>query len=149
MSVAISPSVEAMQAIVSRINSGTYQFSVRAKYGEAVIDELEDLEFVTVDVISESEQQLNETIDIEDRTSHLINVWIRRKVNPDDTVTIDRLKLTVRQMFQRLNDYDSPNGRVKIWELDSESKKVPDKTQLVNNHVFIAALMLRAEVEAS
>jgi len=59
------------------------------------------------------------------------------------------LKLTVRQMFQRLNDYDSPNGRVKIWELDSESKKVPDKTQLVNNHVFIAALMLRAEVEAS
>jgi hypothetical protein len=148
MAVELAPSTEAMQAIVLRINGGEYALPFAADYGESMIDIMEDIRALRVDVIAESEQQLNETLTLEDPTSHLIRVWIRRRVNPDDG-NVDKLKLIVRQIYQRLNDFDSADGRVRVWELDMDSKQVPDKSMLASNHVFIASMLMRIEVEPS
>jgi len=150
MAVTISPATEAMQAIVDQINDGgVYDLAVRAKYSEIIIDPLEDITSLRVDVVSETEEQLDETLDIEDRTSHLIRVWIRRKVKPGSQDQIDYLKLLHRQIYQRLNNFDSSDGRVKIWALENDAKECPIKSILQQMGVFAATLVMRVEVEAS
>jgi hypothetical protein len=150
MAVSESPSTEAMKAIVDRINSAvTYEFDVVAEYSEQIIDPMEEVAELRVDVVSESEQQLNETLDIEDRTNHIVMIWIRKKVASLSNDEIDPLKLLVRQIFQRVNDYDTANGRVKVWEAETDSKQCPDKSLLRQLRMFVASITLRIEVEAS
>lgn len=152
MAVEIAPSVEAMQALVERINSGdSYVFDVGAEYTEQQIDTLEDIagQGIRVDVTTEEEEQLNESLLVEDRTSHQIRVWIRKKlddITPDST---DPMKLLHRQIFQRLNNWDSSDGRVKVWEADYDQKEVPDKTMLNQMSLFLSSIVLRVEVEPS
>ena len=149
MAVSVAPSVEAMQAIVARINgAATYCLPVSATYGEHLIDDLEESE-TRVDVISETEEQLEETLDIEDRSSHALRIWIRKKVDSSNNDEINPLKLLTRQLFQRVNDYDTTNGRVKVWECDQESKESPDKGMLRQTGLFVTSILLRVEVEAS
>ena len=75
MTVAIAPSVEAMQAIVDRINSGeAYCLDLVANRSETLVDPLEEISELRCDVVSESEEQLVETLDVEDRTSHIIRI---------------------------------------------------------------------------
>lgn len=150
MAVTIAPATEAMQAIVDQINDGgAYELAVRAKYSETIIDPLEEITSLRVDVVSETEEQLIETLDIEDRTSHLIRVWIRKKVQPNNQDQIDYLKLMHRQIFQRVNDFNSSDGRVKVWEVNNDAKECPIKSVLEQLGVFAATLILRVEVEAS
>tara|TARA_R110000822_G_scaffold66972_2_gene163414 strand:+ start:774 stop:1226 length:453 start_codon:yes stop_codon:yes gene_type:complete len=150
MAVSQSPSTEAMAAIVARINSATaYEFDVVATYSEQIINPTEEVTELRVDVVSESEEQLNETLDIEDRTSHIISIWVRKKVTALDNDSIDPLKLLVRQIFQRVNNYDTADGRVRVWEVDASSKQCPDKSILRQLRLFTANIMLRIEVEAS
>ena len=150
MAVSKAPSTEAMQAIVDRINSGiTYEFDVVATYSEQIIDPMEEITQLRVDVVSESEEQLNETLDIEDRTNHVLMIWIRKKVQTLSNAEIDPLKLLARQIFQRVNDYDTPDGRVKVWEAETDSKQCPDKSLLRQLRMFVASITLRIEVEAS
>lgn len=150
MAVTTAPSIEAMQAIVDQINSGTgYDLDFVAGYSEQVIDPLEELQQLRVDVTSETEQQLVETLDIEDRSTHGLRVWIRKKVdihNPDE---ITALKLLTRKLFQRLNNFDSADRRVRVWEADIAGQQVPDKEILREHQLFVAAISLRVEVEAS
>jgi len=149
MAVVIAPSVEAMQAIVARINSAeTYCLLVSATYGEHLIDDLEESE-TRVDVISDAEEQLEETLDIEDRSSHALRIWIRKKVDSSSNDEINPLKLLTRQIFQRVSNYDTTNGRVKVWECDQESKESPDKGMLRQAGLFVTSILLRVEVEAS
>jgi hypothetical protein len=152
MAVTIAPSTEAMSALVQRINSGeAYELPCVATYSEEIIDGMEDIEGLRVDVVSESETQLSETCDIEDRTSHLIRIWVRRKMDtmtPDQSQT-DRTKLLTRQIFQRVNQWDSADQRVKVWECEMGQKEVPDKTMLRTRRTFVASILLRVEVEAS
>lgn len=150
MAVIDSPSEEAMAAIVNRINSGgAYEFEVKATYSEQIIDPMEEVAQLRVDVVSESEEQLNETLDIEDRTSHIIMIWVRKKVRTLSNDEIDPLKLLVRQIFQRVNNYDTPNGRVRVWEAETDPKQCPDKSILRQVRMFVASVALRIEVEAS
>lgn len=151
MPVTIDPSVEACNELVSRINSGTtYTLAVDATYREVMIDPLEEFnEQLRVDVVPGDEQQLHETLDLEDRTSHEIRVWVRSKVDSLDDGRIAALKLLTRQIWQRLNNWDSANRRVRVWECDPEKKEKPDKETLRNAGLFVASIVLRVEVEAS
>jgi hypothetical protein len=145
-----SPSTEAMQAIVDRINSGdSYELDGPVEYTERIIDELEDISDLRIDVVTESESQLEETLDVEDRTQIIIRVFIRSKVDSLENDTIDPLKLLVRKLWRRLNNFDSADGRVKVWDCDVSPKEVPIKSILQNHRLFVATLLLRIEVEPS
>lgn len=150
MAVSLAPSVEASQTILDRIKTGTaYELELLIERPEQAVDALEMIESLRVDVVHEDEEQLNETLDVEDRTSHQIRVWIRKKVNSVDNDEIDPLKLLVRQIFQRVNNFDSSDGRVKVWECDLEQKQIPDKEILRTLGLFVVSIMLRVEVEPS
>lgn len=150
MAVTIAPSVEATQAIIDRINTGTaYELEIVAQRQEVIVDHLEEVSQLRVDVVHEEETQLEETLDDEDRTSHEIRIYVRSKV-PDRTADqLDPLKLLTRQIFQRVNEYDSTNGRVKVWQCDIEPRQAADKELLRQHGIFVAAIMLRVEVEPS
>ncbi len=150
MAVTIAPSTEAMQAIVARINSATtYCLAVVAEYRETLVDPLEEITDLRCDVCSESEEQLNETLAIEDRTSHIIRIWLRKKLDNLTPDEIDPLKLLYRQIFQRVNDFNSADGRVKVWEIENDAKECPIKSILEQLGVFSATIVMRIEVEAS
>lgn len=150
MAVAIAPSTEAMSAITDRINGGTaYNLEVEAAYHESLVDELEDVNELRVDVVHETEEQLEETLEREDQTSHVIRVWFREKLPRDSADRIAALKLFVRQVFQRLNNYDDSAERVQIYESDNDPKAIPDKGLLKNNGLFVAWLAFRVEVRPS
>ena len=150
MAVTIAPSTEAMQAIVARINSATtYCLAVVAEYRETLVDPLEEITDLRCDVVSESEEQLVETLAIEDRTSHVLRIWVRKKLDNLTPDEIDPLKLLFRQIFQRVNNYDTTDRRVTVWECDIEPKEVPLKDFLQQAGLFVASIVLRVEVEAS
>jgi hypothetical protein len=150
MAVTIAPSTEAMQAIVARINSATtYCLAVVAEYRETLVDPLEEITDLRCDVVSESEEQLVETLATEDRTSHVLRIWLRKKLDNLTPDEIDPLKLLFRQIFQRVNNYDTTDRRVTVWECDIEPKEVPLKDFLQQAGLFVASIVLRVEVEAS
>jgi hypothetical protein len=149
MSLTIDPSIEACQALVAQINAGTaYALEVTAAYTEQLVDPLEEIDGLRVDVATDDSETLAETLAIEDRTSHLIRVWIRAKVGDFENATIDPLKLLVRQIFQRVNNFNSTNGRVRVWECGIERSESPNKDTLRNAGLFVASILIRAEVEA-
>lgn len=148
--VTTDPSVESCEALVDQINAGTtYQRDVTAIYSEQLIDPLEEIDGLRIDVTADESETLVETLAVEDRSSHQIRVWIRAKVDDFTSDTINPLKLLVRQVFQQLLDYDSSNGRVKVWECDNVVQETPDKTMLRNAGLFVASILLRVEVEAA
>jgi hypothetical protein len=150
MAVAKSPSSEALSAITDRVNTGTaYTLDVQATYTDQLVDPLEDVTDLRVDVVHESEEQLLETLDVEDRTSHVIRIWVRKKLSSEQNEEIELLKLLTRQIYQRINDFDSADGRVKVWECDMDPKQIPDKALLRQSWLFVASIVLRCEVEAS
>ena len=150
MAVTIAPSSEAMSAIVDQINSGgAYDLDVVARYGALLIDPLEEVIGLRVDVVSETEEQLVETLDVEDRSTHQIRVWMRKKVSSVSSDEIDQLKLIFRQIYQRVNNFDSSDGRVKVWDVEIDPVEVPIKSILQQSWLFVASLVLRVEVEVS
>ena len=150
VAVTVAPAVEAMLAIRDRINSGTaYVVELVAEYSELQVDELESVDGLRVDVTSEDEVQLVETLAVEDRTSHNLRIWIRSPLERRDNDEIDPLKLVVRQIYQRVNNYDSADGRVRVWTCDIESKQNPEKPMMNQQGLFVSSITLRAEVEAS
>lgn len=150
MAVTQAPSIEACDALVRRINSGeAYSLDVKATYTEQIVDALEDVQELRCDVVPEEEETLEETLDVENRTSHVIRIHVRQKVSSIDADEVQAFKLLVRQIFQRINNYDTTDGRVKVWECELESKQIPDKTILQQHLLCIASILLRVEVEAS
>jgi len=151
MPVTQSPSSEAMAAVVDRVNSGeTYDMDVAACYTEAIIDVLENIGLeLRIDVVCEGEQQLSETLDVEDRTQLMVRVFIRQKLRSVENDEIEPLKLLVRQLWQRLNNYETADGRVKVWSCDPDPKEVPIKAILSSDWLFVATLVMIIEVEAS
>lgn len=150
MAVTIAPAVEAMQAIVARINSGgEYALDVVANYSENLVDPLEEVTGLRVDVVTESEMTLNDTLDVECRTSHAIRVWVRAKITSAGNDEIDAMKLLCRQIWQRINNFNTADNRVQIWECDFDPKEVPIKDILAQSWLFVTSIVLRVEVEAS
>jgi hypothetical protein len=147
-----APSTEAMEAIRDRVNAGsTYCIDVRADYTEQIIDPLEDMEFdgLRVDIVTEQEETLNETLTIEDRTSLSVRICIRKKVSSFSNDEIDPLKLVARQIYQQVNNYDTADQRVRVWECDLENIDKPGKELLMQAGLFLQTILLRVEVEAS
>ena len=150
MAVTIAPSVEATDAIVARINATTtYALEVVAVAADNLIDPMEQVSGLRVDVCHQDEEQLVETLDVEDRTSHEIRIWIRSHAGTQTADEMNPLKLIVRQIWQQINNFNSSNGRVKVWECDIENKQIPDKGILNQVGMFVVAILLRVEVEAS
>lgn len=148
--VTIDPSVEACIALVDRINSGTtYHRDVTAIYSEQLVDPLEEIDGLRIDVASEESETLDETLDVENRSSHQIRVWLRAKVEDFEADTIKPLKLLFSQLFQRLNNFDSSDRRVRVFDCNNAPQETPDKTTLRNAGLFVASLLLRVEVEAA
>jgi len=141
-----------MEAIRDRVNAGsTYCVDVRAEYTEQIIDPLEDMEFdgLRVDIVTEQEETLNETLAIEDRASLSIRICIRKKVSSFSNDEIDPLKLVARQIYQQVNNYDTADQRVRVWECDLENIDKPGKELLMQAGLFLQTILLRVEVEAS
>ncbi len=154
MAVTVAPSEEALSALVDRINIGEeYDLGVKAAVSDVEIDPLEQIDGLRVDLVAENEEQLSETLDDEDRTTHRIRVWIRRKIEATEgTPNRDQIadtKLLTRQLFQRLNQWDSSDLRVKVWEAEMNPKEIPLKEHLRTALLFVASILLRVEVEAS
>lgn len=154
MAVTVAPSEEALAALVDRINSGTeYDLEVNAAVSDVLIDPLEQIDGLRVDLVAETEEQLTETLDDEDRTTHVIRVWVRRKIEAVDGLPnrdqVAATKLLTRQLFQRLNQWDSSDLRVKVWDAEMDPKEVPLKDHLRTALLFVASILLRVEVEAS
>lgn len=148
--VTISPSEEALSALVDRINSGTaYALDVIATASDLIIDPLEEITGLRVDVVEESVEQLIDTLAVENRTSHVVRIWIRQKVLIADTEEISRLKLIVSQIFQRVNNFYSASNRVKVWECAYDPGQVPDKSYLNQMGLFLTSIVMRVEVEPS
>lgn len=151
MPVTISPAAEACQAIVARINAGSgglYTLPTPADYYYQLTEVLDvSGTAVQVDVIHEGEKDLEDTLDVETRTSHDLRVWVRKKISDRSKTTIDPLLLLVRQLFQQLNNYGT--SRVKVWDINAEDDDQPDKGFIRQTGLFSASLLLRVEVEAS
>lgn len=148
MSLTIDPATEACEALVERINSGSYSQSIGdVCHADELSDQLENVKYPRVDVIPQDEETLDETLAIEDRTSHQIRVWIRSPVSGQQQ--IDDMKLFAREVFLRLNDWDSDDGRVRVWECGLDQKQNPDKDVLRNTGLFKSFILLRVEVEPS
>lgn len=150
MAVSIAPETECMIAIRDRINAGdTYAIPFRAVYSDIAVDRLEESNDLKVDVTIEESEQLNETLAIEDRTSHLVRIWIRKKLRSQNPCDVDPVRLIARQIFQQVNNWDSSDGRVTVWEAEFEPKQIPDKETLRQSSVFLSSIVLRVEVEPS
>jgi uncharacterized protein YcbX len=150
MAVTVAPSTEACIALVDRINAGTtYVLDILAKYSRVEVDPLEEIDGRRIDVVHVEETQLNRTFALEDQTSHKIAIWVREKLKDSEPETIDALCLLVRQIYQRVNNWDSDDDRVRVWETDEETRMTPDKMLLNQSGLFVAVIVLRVEVEAS
>ena len=150
MSVTIAPATEACQALVDHINAGTtYSLDRLATYSRVEVSPLDEVDGLQIDVVSVDEVQLNETLAIEDRTSHRIAIWIRSKLRDLLPETLDGMSLLVRQIFQRVNDFDSDDLRVRVWAVDEETNTTPNKEALHQMGVYAAVIVLRVIVSDS
>jgi hypothetical protein len=143
----VSPSTEACEAIRDRINSGSgYVLDVQAQVVELLIEDLAELRSLRVEVVPENEAQLADTIDLVDRTSHQIRVWIRQKLQTTDQDEIEKLKWTRRQIALRLMNHVTTDGRVRVWEVDNQNDVRFDREALQQDRAFVSSIVLRVEV---
>lgn len=144
----IAPSVEACNAIRDRINSGEeYTLEIKAQSADEITEDLQDLRQLRVDVIQETEEQLVETLDLQDNTSHIVRVWIRKKLDTTTQDEIDALKLLKRQIALRLLNYVTTDWRVRIWEVDNSQAPIVERDTLHQDRSFIASVVCRVEVK--
>lgn len=150
MGVNTSPAEEALQAVVDRINASVIlPLATEARIKSEVIDPLESVTRLNVDVVHDSEVQLEETLDSEDRTSHTINVWIRKRCSTTSEATLEALRLVARQIFQQLNNHLTTNARVRVREVAFADNENPMKQPLREVGLFITVVTCRVEVKAS
>ena len=148
MPVSIAPSKEVCQAIVDRINSAlAYTLPTPAVYAYQKSEDLRDQGALQVDVIHIDEGDLEETLDVENPTEHELHVWVRRHLDSQDNDTIDALKLIVRQIWQRLNNYQT--SRVYVRQCGIESVPGPQKDLLRTHGTFAQSITLMVRLEAS
>ena len=144
----LSPSTEACEAIRDRINSGTdYTLEVRAEVRDEITEDLKDLRQLRVDVCQESEEQLFETIDLQDNTSHVIRVWIRKKLDTTTQDELEQLKLLKRQIELRLLNYATTDWRVRIWDVSNSQAPLMERDMFHQDRSFVASMLCRVEVK--
>lgn len=149
MSITIAPSDEACQAIVDRINTGsglTYTLPSAAAYFYQKDDDAGRLSQLKVDVIHLEERDANDTLDVVTRTTHTMEVWIRKKITGAvTTAAIAEMKLVARKIGLRLNNYGT--SRVRVWECGVEAEEGPDRSVLRQDGIVSLMIALRVVVE--
>lgn len=149
MTITIAPADEACQAIVDRINTGsglTYTLPSAAEYFYNIDDSIERLSDLKVDVIHVEERDANSTLDTVTRTSHGINVFVRKKIaGAVTTADIAAVKLIARQICVRLMNHGT--SRIRVWEVELDSEEGPDRSVLRQDGVISLMISLRVVVE--
>lgn len=144
----VSPSTEACEVVRDRINSATnFELEVKAEVAEEVTDDLQDLRQLRVDVVHEAEEQLYETIDLQDNTSHAVRVWIRKKLETTTQDELEQLKLLKRRIALRLKNFVSADWRVRVWDVDLGQAPVMARDNLHQDRAFVASVLCRVEVK--
>ncbi|MFN9295456.1 MAG: hypothetical protein ACK6EB_45865, partial [Planctomyces sp.] len=100
---------------------------VRATVVDELTEDLQDLRQLRVDVIQETEEQLVETLDLQDNSSHQIRVWIRKKLDTKTQDEVEQLKLLRRQIELRLLNYATTDWRVRIWDLSNSQAPLMER----------------------
>ena len=114
---------------------------------EQFSDDQQAMTSLMVDVVPLEGEQLNETLATEDRSSHIIGIEVRRKLESDSQDLVDAMKLIVQQIFQRVNNFNSTDFRVQVWECSPVQDENPNKKLLSEGLIFRSRLELRVEVE--
>lgn len=146
----IAPADEACEALVARINAAgaAYTLPTPATYSYQEVEGLEEITGLRVDVVPMSEQVTNERLDGSNYSSHQIRVVIRKQVTDVTPTTVKPLTLIRRQIFERLDNWDSSDRRVRVWEASIEDDESPNKTDLRDKQLYRASILLRVEVAA-
>lgn len=145
----VAPSQEAQEAIVAYINGETFSVPFTAIATDVARTELDDGEWLCVDVVHDGEEQLYETLDAsDDNTRHRILVQITGRRKPDGLDSTADLKLLARQIFDSLDQWDSDDGRVQVWFCDREPVSVTDKDALRTLGLFRRNILCEVEVIA-
>ena len=150
MAVTQSPAEEALQSVVDRINASVIlPLSTEAQLRSEIIDPLESIKSLRIDVVHDTEVQLEETLDSEDRTSHIVQVWIRKRCLQSSAFAMEALRLVARQVYQQLNNFLSPDSRVRIREVSFSDNENPSKQMLREAGLFVSVITCRVEVKTS
>lgn len=144
----ISPSKEAQDAIVDFLNGETFGLAFQATAADVAKTELRDAEWISVDVIEDSEEQLQETLAEDDPTRHRILVQVTARRKPDGLDMTEDLKLLCKQIYQSLDQLDLEDGRVQVWQINGESLTAADKEALRTLGLFRRNIVLEVEVLA-
>lgn len=150
MAVTQSPADEACTAVVDRINASVLlPLDVEAKFQSEVIDQLEKQKELRIDVVHESEIQLEDTLETEDRTSHSVLVWIRKPCKGTYSAAVEALRLVARQVYQQLNNHLTGDARVRVREVSFDENENPQRQPLRELGMFISVVRCRVEVKPS
>jgi hypothetical protein len=148
MPTTIAPADEACEALVARINAAgaAYTLPTAATYSYQEVEGLEEITGLRVDVVPISEKVLDQTLDGANYSSHQIRIVIRKQVTDTTPTTIKPLTLIRRQIFERLDNWDSSDKRVRVWDASIEDDESPSKVDLRDKQLYRASILLRVEV---
>ena len=145
--ICIAPADEAAQAIVCELNSDfAYVLEFDATYSRVLVDAAEQIDGLRVDVVIDTESQPAETLDLSDNAVVKLRVWVRSPLPQDDAQTIADLSLLVRQIYAQLNNFDSNQKKVQVWECDIEEHDEPKKVALKQAGLFEGSIIVKVEV---
>lgn len=148
MAATIAPADEACQALVARINAGTdYVLDVDATYSRLLIDPLEDIQELRVDVVADTEQGQSDRLDGLDTSLHTIKVWVRAPLPDPATEFIADLALLRKQISDWLDNWDSNDRRVRVWDSENDDLEQPLKDAVRQSGLFVAVVVLNVQVE--
>lgn len=148
MVATIAPADEACIALVDRINAGTdYALAVDARYSRLQVDPLEQIKELHVDVVADTEQGQSDRLDGLDNTLHTIKVWVRAPIIDADPQYLADLALVRKQLVDWLDNWDSSDRRVQVWDSENEDLEQPIKELIRQSNLFVAVVILNVQVQ--
>lgn len=144
----LAPSDEACIALVARINSGTdYVLDVDATYSREIVEPLEEIDGIRVDVVADTEVGQSDRLDGLDTSLQTIRVWVRAKMSDQLNETYQDLALLRKQIVDRLDNWDSSDRRVRVWDSENDELEQPLKAAARQMGLFVACVILQVQVQ--
>lgn len=149
MTTTTAPSLEALNAITDRINSGTeYSLAAAATYGYQLSDDRSNLGTnPIVTVVHKSSIELDDRLDAGSGSQELLQVFIRSTIADQTAATIAALDLLVTRIIRRLKWYRTSDNRVQVWECGL-AEDAPDYEAKRQVNVFQRVIEVKVEVAA-
>lgn len=148
MTTTLAPSDEACLALVDRINTGTdYVLDVDATHSPTFNDPLEEFDGLRVDLVHDTQVGQSDRLDGLDQSKHTIRVWVRKKLSEESKLEETQdLNLLRTQILSRIDNWDSSDRRVQVWDTENEDLELPVKDAARKLGLFIACIILHVEV---